>query len=38
MVEYLSDLNEKWMVIKVTSCSFGPVEAVLGEFNFLQFQ
>ena len=25
MIEYLSDLNEKWMVRKVSFCSFGPV-------------
>ncbi len=38
MVEYLSDLNEKCMVRKDNRCSFDLIEAVLEEFNSLQFQ
>ena len=35
MVEYLSDLNEKWMVRKVNFCNFGPVQSpVWEEFIF----
>ena len=31
MIEYLSDLNEKWMVRKVDFCNFGPVWSRFGK-------
>ena len=34
MIEYLSDLNEKWMVRKVSICSFGPVWSRFGKSSF----
>ena len=41
MVEYLSDLNEKWMVRKVSFCSFGPVWSRFGKssisFSFSKY-
>ena len=41
MVEYLSDLNEKWMVRKVNFCNFGPVWSRFGKssisFSFSKY-
>ena len=31
IIEYLSDLNEKWMVRKVNFCNFGPVWSRFGK-------
>ena len=37
MIEYLSDLNEKWMVRKVNFCSFGHVWSRFGKSSIFFF-
>ena len=38
MIEYLSELNEKWWLERLVSVVLDLFEAFWGEFNFLQFQ